>query len=485
MRKIEKVAVIGLDCFEPSLCFDRWLDDLPTIKRLMQGGVYGNLTSSMPPVTVPAWSCMTASKDPGTLGIYGFHDRKDRSYDQMTICTSLRVKEPRLWDILTQQGKTSIVVGVPGTFPITKPIQGQMITGFLTPGTTDPRIAYTHPPGLRMEVQRLVGEYLVDVRMGPGTERREILDQIYEMTDRRFDVVRYLMKEKPWDLMFMVEMGTDRIHHGFWRYMDTGHRQHPPGHEFEHAIHDYYQHIDRQIAKTLSTIEEQTTAVWLVSDHGAKALDGGVLINQWLINEGFLHLKSAPEPRQRFKAADVDWDKTRAWATPGYYGQIFINLASREPKGIVEAADYESVREDLIARLGAMVDDRGRPMGNKCYKPDEIYATCNNVPPDLIVIFADLRWRCSGWVGSDTLYLVDADGNAEDANHAQEGMYLCAHPSLASRGRANATLYDVAPTILKQLGMEIDVTNLPDLGPCEISSDGDDDDQEVKKIEGE
>lgn len=35
---------------------------------------------------------------------------------------------------------------------------------------------------------------------------------------------------------------------------------------------------------------------------------------------------------------------------------------------------------------------------------------------------------------------------------------------------------------LKQLGTEIDVTNLPDLGPCNISSS---EDEEVQKIEGE
>lgn len=38
---------------------------------------------------------------------------------------------------------------------------------------------------------------------------------------------------------------------------------------------------------------------------------------------------------------------------------------------------------------------------------------------------------------------------------------------------------------LKQLGMEVDVSNLPDLGPCDISSAGKSDEQEPEKIEGE
>ena len=52
MDSIKKVIVIGLDCAEPTLILDRWRKDLPTIDRLMQGGMYGNLTSSMPPKAV-------------------------------------------------------------------------------------------------------------------------------------------------------------------------------------------------------------------------------------------------------------------------------------------------------------------------------------------------------------------------------------------------------------------------------------------------
>ena len=38
---------------------------------------------------------------------------------------------------------------------------------------------------------------------------------------------------------------------------------------------------------------------------------------------------------------------------------------------------------------------------------------------------------------------------------------------------------------LKQLGMEVDVSNLPDLGPCDISTSAKVDDQEPEKIESE
>ena len=70
-----RVAVIGLDCADPKLVFDRWLDDLPNIRQLVERGTWGPLRSVDPPITVPAWSCMLTSRDPGELGIYGFRNR--------------------------------------------------------------------------------------------------------------------------------------------------------------------------------------------------------------------------------------------------------------------------------------------------------------------------------------------------------------------------------------------------------------------------
>src|SRR3990172_683880 len=91
MSKQPKVAVIGLDCVPPELVFDRWRDQLPTLKRLAGEGCWGKLKSVVPPITVPAWSCMMSSRDPGELGIYGFRNRKDHSYDGMAFATATAV----------------------------------------------------------------------------------------------------------------------------------------------------------------------------------------------------------------------------------------------------------------------------------------------------------------------------------------------------------------------------------------------------------
>ena len=452
MSKIEKVAIIGLDCAEPSLMFERWIDQLPTARRLMEAGTFGDLTSSMPPITVPAWSCMASSRDPGALGVYGFRNRSDHSYDKLSIATSLAVKQPRLWDILGGLGRSSIVVGVPGTYPITRPVNGCMLTSFLTPSADSD---YTWPKDLKDEIAGIVGEYMVDVRGFRTDDKQWLLDQIYEMTDKRFKVAKHLLTTRPWDLFWMVEMGTDRIHHGFWQFCDPTHHRFEPGNPFENAIRDYYIHTDRLIGELLDVMDLDRTAVWIVSDHGAKCMVGGLCFNDWLMQEGYLHLEKPLDGVTKFDVSLVDWDKTRAWGEGGYYGRCFLNVKGREPNGIVDPADYESLRDEIIAKLTALPDHEGNPMGTQVYKPQEIYPQVNGVPPDLIVIFGDLRWRSVGTMGNPGMYTFENDTGPDDANHAQQGLYLFSHPSVPPGGRRDdATLYDVAPTTLKMLGHE-------------------------------
>src|ERR1043165_9773101 len=104
-----KVLVIGLDCDEPSLVFDQWRSELPNLNRLIGSGIWGKMESCMPAITVPAWMTMMTSHRPGELGIYGFRNRADYSYDKMAMITSRHVALDTVWDILGRQGKQRTV----------------------------------------------------------------------------------------------------------------------------------------------------------------------------------------------------------------------------------------------------------------------------------------------------------------------------------------------------------------------------------------
>ncbi len=449
-----KVMIIGLDCAEPSLVLERWRDELPTISRLMSEGTYGRLTSVIPPITVPAWSCMMASRTPGDLGVYGFRNRADHSYDALFIADGNAIKEPRLWDLATRAGKPSIVLGVPGTYP-PRPLNGVLVSCFLTPSIES---AYTYPPALKAEIAKTVGEYILDCKDFRTEDKDYLLRQVYEMTDRRFALAEHLLETRPWELFVMVEMGPDRMHHGFWKFMDPEHRRYEPGNPYENAILDYHRHVDGLIARLLEHADENTV-VLLVSDHGAKRMDGGIRINEWLRREGLLTTLREPTELCSLRDVGIDWSKTTAWSEGGYYARIFMNVRGREPEGIVAPEDYESVRADLAKRIAAIPDELGRPLGTRVYLPEDVYPEVNGVAPDLIVHFGDLAWRSVGTVGGEEgVHTFENDTGPDDANHAQDGLFVIAGPGIPAAGSTHAELLDIAPTVLELLGVSVPPT---------------------------
>src|SRR5712675_671347 len=98
-----KICVLGLDCAAPEIVFgDKRLRNL---RSLMQRGTWGRLESVIPPITVPAWMCLSTSQDPGSLGVYGFRNRVDYSYAGLGIVSSKSVSELTLWDQVAREGK--------------------------------------------------------------------------------------------------------------------------------------------------------------------------------------------------------------------------------------------------------------------------------------------------------------------------------------------------------------------------------------------
>jgi len=449
---LSKVFVIGLDCAEPTLVFDRWREHLPNLRRLMEAGTYGELTSTIPAITVPAWASMLSSRDPGQLGFYGFRNRADYSYERMTIATGSAVKADRVWDILSRLGRQVVVVAVPQTYPV-RPVNGCLISCFLTPSTHS---QYTYPPELRWEIQELIaGEYMVDVPQFRTENKEFLLQQIYDMADQQHAVVRHLLKTKAWDFFMHVDMGVDRIHHGFWKYFDERHPLHEPGNPYQNAIRDYYIHLDRQIGEWLTLLDDDT-AVLVVSDHGGQPMMGGIAFNEWLKQEGYLVLDYQPEGIVPLEKCEVNWAQTRAWGSGGYYARLFLNVKGREPEGAIEPADYERVRDELIARIAAIPDPQGRPLGSVAYKPEEIYRQVNNIPPDLIVYFGNLGWRSVGSLGLNRIYTFENDTGPDDANHAQEGLYIYYDPKRRGQGHGPTRhLMDVAPTILELMDVPV------------------------------
>jgi predicted AlkP superfamily phosphohydrolase/phosphomutase len=445
-----KLMIMGLDSAPPELVLDKFRDELPNIRGLMERGVYARMRSSDPPITIPAWMVMVTSKNPGSLGLYGFRHRKGYSYTDGWIANSLSVKAEKIWDVLARVGKKACVIGVPPTYPPVS-VNGELISCFITP---DANREYTHPPELKREIEALVGPYPFDVEFRTD-QRDQLLKDLHQMTDTHFRVIEHLMTTRPWDFFMFVEIGLDRMHHAFWKYFDKEHPKHEPGNQYENAMLDYYKRLDDHVGRLLKRIDDDTVVV-VVSDHGVKGMRGAFCVNEWLIREGYLVLKERPQSVVELEKAAVDWSRTKAWAWGGYYARVFFNVKGREPQGIIEPADFEDERGKLARRLEQITDPSGRRMETRAYKPETLYPVSIGDRPDLMVYFDDLYWRSAGTLGHSDIYLSENDTGPDDAVHSQHGTFILHDRQLKQRGQiADIDILDIAPTLLERMKIPI------------------------------
>jgi len=391
---------------------------------------------------------MATGQSPGRLGLYGFRHRRGYAYTDGWIATSQAITQPALWHLLGQRGRPVCLVGVPPSYP-PFPVNGHLISCFITPDLSRP---YTHPPELAGEITSLVGEYLFDVEFRTG-DRDALLAGVYEMTQKRFKVLRHLLATKDWDLGMFVEIGVDRIQHAFWKYFDPQHEKYEPGNRYETVVRDYYRYVDARLGELLDGLPPDT-AVLVVSDHGAKGMRGAFCINQWLLDQGYLALRHTPSGVVSIDQAEVDWARTRAWGWGGYYARIFLNVQGREPQGIIPPGDYQAQREELARRLREIPDPAGRTMDTRVYQPEDVYPELRGDAPDLMVYFDDLYWRSAGTLGQGTWYLSENDTGPDDAVHAQHGIFILHLPGRhVGKALPEVDILDVAPTVLRLLGM--------------------------------
>jgi len=88
-----KVFVLGIDGAFPEYIFGEWLEDLPNIKKLMDGGTYAKLNTTTPPLSATAWTSITTGKSPADTGIFEYIYRKNYDYNDFHVVTSRNVKE--------------------------------------------------------------------------------------------------------------------------------------------------------------------------------------------------------------------------------------------------------------------------------------------------------------------------------------------------------------------------------------------------------
>ncbi len=244
-----RILIIGLDGASPVLV-ERWQDDLPNLRRLMQRGVFGQLESVIPPRSIPAWYCLATGMNPAKLGVFGFSQRRPGTYDY-DFANFTHCQAPPFWEWLGREGIESALIHLPGTFP-PRPLHGFMLSGWPGP-LNQGNLIYSEPAALSPEVDRFLGrpfEFISPKAIGRDNDAEMLVERL-RILQMHGDVAHHLLSHKPWQVAITVLAPIDRASHQFWRHLDPTHPHHDPAATFGDALKQVYIASDQQTGRNL------------------------------------------------------------------------------------------------------------------------------------------------------------------------------------------------------------------------------------------
>lgn len=490
-----RVLVIGLDGATWDILNPLMRDGkMPNLKTLLDMSAKGIVMSSIPPVTAAAWTCFSTGKNPGKHGLVDFIYFPDHGY-RVTIANSTTRNAATLWNLLSDRDMRVGVVSVPMTYPPEK-VNGVMVTDLMTPNT---QVQYTYPPELKQELLDKVGPFVITAGEGENpSDPLPYLEKVRTDVKGSADYTLYLLKKEPYDFFMYVFGITDILQHQFWYLLEAD-----PAklNETDRAIREkvvaIFTQVDDGVGEMLKQADENTTVI-LMSDHGFGPMKGFMHVNNFLLERGYLVLKSGPmsalkhamfslgitpqnvhltlksmklDLRRRFNRGraygtlrrfflsfdDVDWTRTRAFAL-GHIGQIYINLKGRQPSGIVEpGAEYEKLRDELRTELLKLKHpETGEQLIARVLNREEIYhGDLIENTPDLLLLPYDFKYLAFGESEFASNKLVGPT-LGHTGHHRLEGIGAVSGPNVQVGAQIqNASLIDLAPTILYALGLPI------------------------------
>jgi predicted AlkP superfamily phosphohydrolase/phosphomutase len=493
-----KVLVIGLDGATWDLLLPLAEEGfLPNLASLMEGGTCGELESTLPPVTGPAWVSFATGRNPGKTGVYDFL-RPRSSLSDLVPVTSKDIHGSTFYEILRDHGRKTVLINLPLSYP---------------PRTTDPTITsimtqgdeFIFPDSLKEQIPALE-RYRIVPNFDLVVQGRddEYIEDIRELECQRFTVAQELF-DWEWDVFFVLFSGTDWVQHRFFDKLMGG------AFDRSHAAFQIYRDIDSCLGWFANRLPNDASLL-LMSDHGFRVYGGFLHLNQWLRGKNLLttrHVKrtsatsphrfaeglteaakeeddsrlgsglslTAPEalmdllgkvgagraykrikkylPMQVNTQVAVDHARSAAVCTTSESSGIYLNSAGRFQDGILEPADVRQMKEEVIGGLRNLRHPTtDEALLDEVFDGEEAYwGQQKKFAPDIVVTPRDFLVRPGSLSARTRTHLVE---EVTVNDHSRYGIFLVYGPGIKKGGRVEgARIMDIAPTILHGVGLPI------------------------------
>lgn len=435
---------------------------MPFVRELLQDGASGVLRSTIPPYTPTAWTSIVTGVNPGRHGVFGFTRWTDDGREILVDSTVCRCKT--VWDYMTEQGRPSIVVNVPITYP-PRNIEGVMVSGMGTPKDASVIAA---PREWQSRIEEIVPGYVPDVSIGQsvtGSESNALaaVDRIERSLSQRLTLTEHLLAKEPWEFAMVVLEAPDRLQHLFWKQLEPS----APASLQKDRLLRVYRKLDEGMRRLVKVAgRDGPVVVVVVSDHGFQSLEWNLFINNHLIRSGLLTLKkrsslvriarTLPGPLRRVAgplagrmlgvgsvsiADEIDWERTTAFSGRVFEQGVYIKNGDGIP-----AAVHAEVRAALERLRGP--DDR--QVVSEILEREEIYSGPR--VKDAPALFPRLGLPGVMMAGSLSHRELWDRQPGPFGTHHDDGVIIAAGPGVAKTNALLADAQDVAPTLLQLLG---------------------------------
>ncbi len=283
------------------------------------------------------------------------------------------------------------------------------------------------------------------------------------------------LKNDPPSLLVSIFTATDSVSHMFYRLIDPEHPRYDPelAEQYGDAVEKTYERMDRIVGDVLAAMKPGGTLI-IVSDHGFHTWRKGFNTNTWLVENGYMALKTPGAEEKTYNLdqlfgqgsffPNVDWSRTKAYAVG--LGQIYLNLRGREKNGILEQGpETDRLLEEIRKKLDAVKDpDTGESVIQNVYLGREIFHGSRMADaPDLQVDFRDgyrTSWQTS--LGAIPSGIVVANMKKWSGDHCASdpsdtgGIFFSNRPlqKAGESGPPNPNILDIAPTVLNLLSVK-------------------------------
>lgn len=464
MSEINRVFLYGIDAATWDFILPH-IEFLPNFKKLLEKSLWGNLESTIPPITPAAWTTMFSGIKPQKHGIFGFTVSEDPISIKPPRVSKEKIGYPLIWDIISSKGGYVVCSFIPFAYPPPK-VKGLFISGMGTPSINS---KFVYPTSRKEEI--------LEFGVNPDIPHEELLENIdgmystyMENLKNSIELIKYLMEFEPWNLFIYVLEEIDRIQHVFWKFTDPNHPLYnvEGTKKYSSVILEFYKIADSFLGYLLSHLPPDAALI-IASDHGMGSNYRRIVLNNWLYEKGYISItgkitkkesKVGPKLKKivkkyglynvasrmysaifskkisSIKRWNIDWRNTIAYSIHPFLIQInrkpckYGFLEKREAIYYSEEIIQKLRKDELFGDVGYYTHNSERCIPDIFVKPKQ--------PTDFIIPFSN-----------KTINIIEPPINRGE--HRMNGIYTIYYPS-SIKIHKNANIVDVTPTILNLLG---------------------------------